>query len=80
MIDKPVKILTGRLEDWWYEPSIQVFRGRLYDDILKRWHDGALIHTSHCPFPDAKQGDIIETLNSRYLLGEPWDDYQKSNP
>lgn len=62
--------VTGRLENWVYDPIWRVFWGHLYDDVHKRWSDGTWIHTSHCPKPDAKEGDIVTTLNSRYLLGE----------
>lgn len=67
MTDQP----TGRLENWHYDKVWLVFWGDLYDDVHSRWTDGTHIHTSHCPSPDAKKGDIVKTLNSTYLLGEP---------
>jgi hypothetical protein len=62
--------VTGRLEYWWYDEINHVFWGYLYDDIRKRWWDGVHIHTSCCHNPDAKEGDVIKTLNSTYLLGK----------
>lgn len=63
--------VTGRLESWYYDHALRVYYGHIYDDVKKRWWDGAFIHTSHCPYPNKKEGDIIETRNSTYLLGKP---------
>lgn len=63
---------TATLEGWRYDPVHQVFWGYIYDDVRKRFRDGTYVHTSHCPIPDAKRGDTISTLNSTYLLGQPF--------
>ena len=65
--DKP----TARLEYWSYDKVWHVFNGHIFDDVRMRFPDGSYIHTSHCVEPDAKEGDIIHTLNSTYLLGKP---------
>ena len=65
--------VTGRLENWWYDSLNHVFWGNIYEDVRGRWHDGQHIHTSMCHNPDAKEGDIIKTRNSRYLLGKKGD-------
>jgi hypothetical protein len=62
--------VTGRLENWWYDATNHVFWGYLYDDVKDRWRDGVHIHTSMCHAPDAKEGDVIKTRNSTYLLGK----------
>lgn len=64
---------TARLENWSYDASLNVFWGNIYDDVRERWWDGAYIHTSHCPEPDAKEGDVVVTLNSTYLLGKRYE-------
>jgi len=65
--------LTGRLENWKADPVFGCIWGDIYDDVYERWVDGTYIHTSHVPnmrYTDLEEGDIIETLNSKYLLGE----------
>jgi hypothetical protein len=64
--------VTGRLENWWFDELNHVYWGNLYDDVRKRWADATFIHTSMCHFPNAKEGDIIKTRNSTYLLGKPY--------
>lgn len=66
--------ITGTLENWWYDKGWMCFRGNLYGDTRGRWVDGQHIYTSHCPMPEAKEGDIIKTMNSFYLLGRPFSD------
>ena len=65
--DKP----TARLENWKYDSMWHCFNGYIFDDVRMRFPDGSYIYTSHCVEPDAKEGDIIHTLNSTYLLGKP---------
>lgn len=62
---------TARLENWEYDKGWYVFKGYIFDDVHMRFPNGSYIHTSHCVEPDAKEGDIIHTLNSTYLLGKP---------
>jgi hypothetical protein len=64
-------VVTGRLENWIYDPRLRVFWGNIYGDVHKRFTDGIWIHTSHCPFPEAQEDDLVNTLNSVYRLGKP---------
>jgi hypothetical protein len=64
---------TGRLENWDPDPIFSIIWGDIYDDVHKRWEDGTRIHTSKVPnmrYTSLEEGDIVETLNSIYLLGE----------
>lgn len=65
---------NGRLENWVVDPfGRNVIWGEIFGDTKKRFEDGAWIHTSSID-PDfinkAKEGDIVVTLNSSYLLGK----------
>lgn len=62
--------ITGTLENWSYDRHHRVFWGQIYGDTKGRFRDGTMIHTSACEFNKNKEGDIIETLNSRYKLGK----------
>lgn len=69
------KELTGRLENWSKDSSFNILWGNIYDDQMERWEDGQIIHTSDIKGLqklDLKEGDIVQTLNSRYLLGKPY--------
>jgi len=71
---------TGRLEKWCVDkvyPSI--IWGNLYDDRHKRWRQGQRIHTSSIITPpeEWKEGAVITTMNSTYLLGEKLHQYDK---
>lgn len=67
--------ITGTLEHWWHEPALfNVIWGHVHNDIEGRFVDGTLIHTSslkHSSKQVHKEGDIINTQNSTYLLGKP---------
>lgn len=66
--------ITGRLENWSWDPIFRVIWGHLYDDVHRRWGDGQYIHTSNVTSHDRSntvEGVIISTLNSTYLLGRP---------
>lgn len=71
--------ITGRLENWYYDKFFHCIWGNIIDDVRGRFTDGTRIHTSHIVSfkrSDEKinsliKGDIIETLNSTYELGEP---------
>ena len=68
------KEVTGRLENWTYDVMYNVIWGDIYNDIRGRFGDGTNIHTSDIPGGrrmEFKEGDIVKTLNSSYLLGEP---------
>jgi hypothetical protein len=66
--------LTGRLENWEHQPEMyNIMWGDLYDDINTRWPDGTRIRTSSLSHPkttEFKEGDVIRTRNSTYLLGK----------
>jgi len=66
--------ITGTLEDWKYDHYYNCFWGYIYGDIHKRFADGTRIHTSSVgprkSWDDAKEGDLIKTLNSVYRLGK----------
>ena len=49
--------------------------GIVRGDRKRRFRDGALIRTSilQTPLSGIAGGRIVETLNSRYLLGDQWD-------
>ena len=69
------KEITGRLIDWEYDGVNHVVWGHLVEDTRKRFRDGAKIHTSNLSMSrkDAKElknGDIVKTRNSLYLLSE----------
>ena len=69
--------ITGRLENWFYDPHNHVFWGNIEGDTKGRFYDGAHIHTSHlmCHKEAARtmtEGNIIVTRNSTYLLGKPY--------
>lgn len=65
--------ITGRLEGWSYDPMYRVYWGYIYEDIHGRFVDGTRIHTSSTTQKDGKEGDLIVTRNSTYLLGKPFD-------
>jgi len=64
---------TGRLEDWAYVGG--VIYGAVFDDKLKRFRDGTEIHTSPVASPakDRKEGKVIQTRGSTYLLGKKFE-------
>lgn len=64
----------AELRDW----AVQRFEGfatlvgRVYGDRKKRWPDGRLIQSSLLLTPlSAKEGNVVATLNSHYLLVGP---------
>lgn len=69
--------ITGRLENWYFDLYFNVIWGQVYDDSKGRFIDGTLIHTSDLIIPrnhtrkdPPVEGDIMQTRNSRYLLGK----------
>lgn len=63
--------VTARLENWgglWNN-----LYGEIYDDIRCRWKDGQHVQVSRTDVAvdEMKEGDIIKTRNSTYLLGKP---------
>ncbi len=68
--------ITGRLENWKVQEAGRLVWGNLYDDVRGRWKQGQRIHTSSLPgtfdMSKLKEGQVITTLNSVYLLGTKW--------
>lgn len=68
--------VTGRLEGWVVDQTYPVVWGRIFGDTKGRFPDGTFIHTSVVTalYEGATlvEGQIIETLNSAYLLGKPF--------
>lgn len=63
--------ITGRLENWHWDMYFKIIWGNIYDDINKRFVDGTWIHTSDIEGQkECKEGDIVKTRNSSYLLGK----------
>ena len=62
--------VKGLLENWY--PFGYVMVGEIHDDKDKRFDDGTTIRTSTVQgdMTNLKEGDVIETLNSTYLLGK----------
>ena len=63
----------GVLENWFLGAGI--VHGKIYNDRKKRFLDGRSIHTSkilEASDTQLKEGSIIETLHSVYLLGKPF--------
>jgi hypothetical protein len=64
---------TARLEKWYMYGSGQL-AGLIYDDSRKRWPDGTWVRTSQISQEkqeDFEKGDVVDTMNSSYELGEP---------
>jgi len=66
-------MITGRIENWSRDQCTKkefVIVGALYEDRYGRWIDGTFIHTSGILNRACKEGDVVETRNSKYLLGK----------
>lgn len=73
--------INGRLENWYV--CMGMVWGDLYDDPAKRWDEGTNVHTSSIEVENEetlKEGDIIKTKNSRYLLGKIFKPGSRANP
>lgn len=73
----PETEITGRLENWkecsaMYTSSKCIY-GNIYEDVHGRWKPGTAIFTSKLQNQKRKpkEGDLVKTLNSTYLLGVP---------
>lgn len=65
---------TARLENWSHNKEQNVIAGDIYNDANGRWKDGTRIVTSQLlpmsmQISTPKEGRIIGTRNSTYLLG-----------
>lgn len=66
------EVVTATLEQWYPDKYYRILWGNIKDDVRSRWADGTKIHTSFIPDTDLrtlKEGDLVVTLNSVYLLG-----------
>lgn len=62
--------VTGLLDEWHFDGSSRLI-GRLYGDTKGRFQDGTEVKTSTVTAGIAQKGQVIETRNSRYMLGNP---------
>ena len=65
---------NGTIENWFIDQATKkefIIYGCLFDDPNNRWFNGQFIHTSGIKNRKCAQGDIVETRNSKYLLGVP---------
>lgn len=65
---------TGRIENWAYNRKQNIIIGEIYDDKEGRFEDGVVISTSRLKpmsmqVSKPKEGVVISTMNSTYLLG-----------
>ena len=73
---------TARLENWLMDNKSGCLIGNIYDDETKRWEDGQKIKTSKILPMSAqtetpKEGALISTMNSVYLLGKKGQQHAK---
>lgn len=63
----------AELRDWGFKRAgeCQVAFGRVYGDQKRRWPNGYVIATSAVKRGSRKEGDVITTANTRYLLAGP---------
>ena len=69
---KDEKVLAGTLNGWnkqSLDGEVCVVWGYLDKDLCGRFPDESFIHTSATPNISMKEGDVIETTNTRYTLG-----------
>lgn len=74
-MEKDTKEYDARLEDWTeYEVGDRSanLRGTIMGDSKGRFFDGEIVNTSSYPMPTTphKEGDIVQTRNTKYLLGK----------
>lgn len=59
------------LEEWSVIPSTNGILGVIFQDETKRFNDGEVVRTSTIkPYQYLVEGNIVETQNTRYLLGK----------
>ncbi|AND75121.1 hypothetical protein pf16_198 [Pseudomonas phage pf16] len=59
------------LEEWSVIPSTNGILGVIFQDETKRFNDGEVVRTSTIkPYQYLVEGNIVETKNTRYLLGK----------
>ena len=65
----------ARIENWAYDKKSNTIVGDIYDDIHERWTNGTFIQTSKLKpmsmqLSSPKEGVVVATLNSQYMLGK----------
>jgi len=68
--------ITGTLRNWYVEMVNEtegIVWGHVFGDSRRRFRDGTFIHTSGVIVANHAliEGEVIQTRNSRYLLGTP---------
>lgn len=70
-----------RLENWAVSGTQDNLRiwGNIFEDEKNRFTDGTFVRTSSIKskLKDIKEGFVVETRNSKYILGKPVDDSVK---
>jgi len=69
---RDVKKLDGRLEQWYTEEAHggHVIWGYLHNDPNRRFMEGAFVYTSLVFDQIIEEGVVVQTTNSRYLMGK----------
>ena len=66
--------MTGKLENWVLveDQGVLIVFGSIYGDQKTRFANGVHMFTSNVltSVSKIKEGNVIQTLNSRYLLGK----------
>jgi len=65
--------ITATLNNWFTQQTSEksfVVWGEIANDIHGRFEDGTNVHTSGIKNRSVKEGDIVKTKNSTYLLGK----------
>ena len=73
-MSKSTRLLTGTLEGWAIDTfGRDILWGYIVGDVKGRFASTTRVHTSSIPdFKDSYvEGDVVETLNSVYVLGKP---------
>jgi len=60
--------VTGRLENWAFNG--RALCGQIFDDKKGRWPDGHAIKLSRVQACRLREGGVVRTRNSIYLLGK----------
>ena len=76
------RLYTARLENWFVDNKSGCLIGDIYDDENNRWTNGQKIKTSKMQpmslqTETPKEGALISTMNSTYLLGKKGQIYEK---
>ena len=72
--------ITGIIEAWRMDQVTKeefIIWGFIYNDVHGRWGNDTYFHTSGIKNRKCKQGDVVDTRNSRYELGASLADYKK---